>query len=149
MTQPYSKLKIYGFTLLEMMIVIAIIGILAAIAFPAYQSYVERTYLAAAKNELVDLAGRMTQNKMRNSPDYSTTGANALALQASNSGSKAARKYTFLAAGQGNDFFFYISPRSGTGYTTSLYVSADGNIFQCDNVNDASRRAANCTSYKD
>ncbi|MFT3756871.1 MAG: type IV pilin protein [Pseudoxanthomonas sp.] len=46
-----------GFTLIELMIVVAIIAILAAIAYPSYTEYVRRSYRAQAKADLVEYAG--------------------------------------------------------------------------------------------
>ena len=46
-----------GFTLVELMIVIAIIGLLAAIAIPQFSAYRNRAYQAAAQTDLKNLAG--------------------------------------------------------------------------------------------
>jgi len=40
------KTRDKGFSLIELMIVIAIIGILAAVAVPSYQSYVQKSHFA-------------------------------------------------------------------------------------------------------
>ncbi len=53
-----------GFTLIELMIVVAIVAILAAIAFPSYQSQVRKSRRAAAASFLMQVAGRQQQRML-------------------------------------------------------------------------------------
>ncbi len=61
-----------GFTLIELMIVVAILGILAAIAYPSYQSYVTKSRAQAATSDLVGMALAL-ENTFQKTLAYPTT----------------------------------------------------------------------------
>lgn len=55
-----------GFTLIELMVVVAILSLLASIAFPSYTSYVRKGVRRAAQAQMLDIANRQQQFLLAN-----------------------------------------------------------------------------------
>ena len=132
--KPY---KHNGFTLIELMVTIAIVAILSAIALPSYQNYIKRTNIKAAQTDLVALSLVFENYYQRNlsypNRDYTTTSA----LSAPNAFPQWSASKT--------DIFEFSSTKvdSGKGYELKATAKNSSNLNGCIlTINNTNSRTA-------
>jgi type IV pilus assembly protein PilE len=126
-----------GFTVIELMITVAIIAILAAIAVPSYSTYVTQSRAKGASSDLVAMSLAL-ENDFQKTLTYPTAYATSTviaALPAGRTGSPA------------NDFATW-APAEGAYYSYSVISTATGNNINCtlslSNLNVRTATGASC-----
>lgn len=118
-----------GFTLIEMLITVALIGILSAIAVPQYRGYIDNTRLTNAKNNLRAIYMK-EQEYFTNNNGYYSPGA---------CGDNATVINTNLFSGQtiiSDAYFTYcITQTATTNFTARATRTSTGAIYTLDNNN--------------
>lgn len=123
-----------GFTLIEVMITVAIVAILAAVALPAYRDYVRRGQLPEAFTALADYRIKLEQY-FQDNKSYGTTNGGACA-----NGTNAPSWSNFVPNSQKNFTYACVVNNVGTtlGYTLTATGSnglVTGHVYTVDQNN--------------
>lgn len=111
--QPLPALAARGFTLIEVMIVVAIVAILASVAMPAYNDYIRRGQLQEAFTNLSNYRIRLEQY-------YQDNRAYASSTAATTCGGAAATTLTSGELGGDIKYFTYTCSPASSGQTYTV-----------------------------
>ena len=125
-----ARTRATGFTLIEVMITVAIIGILAAIALPSYKNYIRRGQQPEAFNALSDYRTKMEQYYQDNR-NYGSTGTtcadNATANSWNGFAPNGAKYFTFTCATSNTQQAYTITATATAGQVKDDTYTIDQN----------------------
>ena len=129
-----DKNRVYGYTLLELMIAVAIIAVIAAFALPAYQNYLERANLAEAKQQMISFRQSVEAQKLvnprANLADILRDTTNVPALNSTS-------KYTFSRAIEQKKLYLQAVPKT-SGHKYGIWMDSDGSTYRCKGLTTGS-----------
>lgn len=132
-----GRVKQGGFTLIELMITVAIVAILAAVAYPSYTQYIIRSNRTAAQAQMLDIANREQQFLLANRAYVDKNGLEASGYRLP---TELKDKYIYdIAVGTGTVPSFTITftgigAQAGDGKLTFNSEGVKGCIPACDPV---------------
>jgi type IV pilus assembly protein PilE len=132
MNTPAPTRRTRGFTLIEVMIVVAIVAILSAIALPSYHEYIKRSSREAVQSELIELAA-IQEKIFLNASGYATSVTAGYTGQASGglgvpSGTSRDQRYSLSVAVANGAFTLTATPVAGSTQTGdgAITINAQG-----------------------
>lgn len=155
-------LKSKGFTLIELMLVVIIVAIFAAIAIPSYQAQIRRSDIAAVQQEMLKLTEQLERYKSRNfsyhgfDPKYlygQTTAMSSIDFPSSSN-----KKFTLdlidisvstpttllsTASGLGQKWAIKATPTNTSSYST-LLITSEG--IRCKNKTSSMVTNTSCNT---